>query len=88
MGQELTARTKYRGLVRKHLVPVEIDGPLPSPGTPIMLGDKEAGEMRSGIDGLGLALMRDEYLEAAPARGAFAAGQSRLTPRKPAWAAS
>jgi hypothetical protein len=83
MGQELTARTKYRGLVRKHLVPVEIDGPLPAPGTPIMLGDKEAGEMRSGIDGLGLALMRDEYLEAAPARGAFAAGQSRLTPRKP-----
>jgi folate-binding protein YgfZ len=87
MGQELTARTRYRGLVRKHLVPVEIDGPLPSPGTPIMLGDKEAGEMRSGIDGLGLALMRDEYLEAAEratqGRGAFAAGQSRLTPRKP-----
>jgi folate-binding protein YgfZ len=83
MGQELTARTKYRGLVRKHLVPVEIDGPLPAPGTPIMLGDKEAGEMRGGVDGLGLALMRDEYLEAASARGAFAAGQSRLTPRKP-----
>ena len=39
--------------------------------------------MRSGMDGLGLALMRDEYLEVASARGAFAAGQSRLTPRKP-----
>lgn len=29
MGQELTARTKYRGLVRKRLLPVKIDGPAP-----------------------------------------------------------
>src|SRR6185503_18496273 len=64
MGQELTARTKYRGLVRKRLLPVEIEGPLPAPGTPVMAGDKEAGEMRSGADGLGLALLRLEHLEA------------------------
>src|SRR6185437_12435236 len=35
MGQELTARTKYRALIRKRLVPVTIDGPMPAPGTPV-----------------------------------------------------
>jgi folate-binding protein YgfZ len=81
MGQELTARTRYRGLVRKRLLPVAIDGPLPAPGTPVMAGDKEAGEMRSGIDGLGLALLRLEHLDAAP----LLAGNSRLHPRTPGW---
>jgi len=85
MGQELTARTKYRGLVRKRLLPVEIDGPLPAPGTPVMLGDKEVGEMRSGNSGIGLALLRIEYLEGIQA-GALACGESRLTPHRPAWA--
>ncbi len=35
MGQELTARTKYRGLVKRRLVPVAVAGELPPPGTPI-----------------------------------------------------
>jgi len=85
MGQELTARTRYRGLVRKRLLPVEVDGPLPAPGTPVMSGDKEAGEMRSGIDGLGLALLRLEYLDDAGREG-LRCGDSRLRPHKPAWA--
>jgi len=80
MGQELTARTKYRGLVRKRLLPVEIDGPLPAPGTPVMAGDQEAGEMRSGADGLGLALLRLEHLDAE-----LRCGDSRLKPRRPRW---
>ncbi len=32
IGQELTARTKYRGLIKRRLVPVAIDGPAPSSG--------------------------------------------------------
>src|SRR4029077_3031039 len=43
MGQELTARTKYRGLVKRRLVPVAVDGPLPPPGTQITLGAAEVG---------------------------------------------
>ncbi|MBL6957817.1 MAG: folate-binding protein YgfZ [Rhodospirillales bacterium] len=86
MGQELTARTKYRGLVKKRLMPVSVDGPLPQPGTPILLDGREAGEMRSGNDGLGLALMRLEALEkAAESGGAFTAGEATLTPSKPDW---
>ena len=85
MGQELTARTKYRALIKKRLLPVEIDGPAPAPGTPVLAGGKEAGVMRSATDGLGLALLRLEYLDKDDA--ALTAGEARLTPRKPDWAA-
>jgi folate-binding protein YgfZ len=88
LGQELTARTKHRGLIKKHLMPVTIEGPCPEAGTPIMLDGAEAGRMRSGLGGLGLALMRLEYLDKAAGTGQpFTAGAARLIPRKPDWAA-
>ncbi|HZT52588.1 MAG TPA: folate-binding protein [Stellaceae bacterium] len=86
IGQELTARTRYRGLVKKRLMPVAVEGPLPPPDTIIRLGDAEAGEMRSGRDGLGLALLRLEAVaEAERAHQPLTAGDARLTPRKPDW---
>ncbi len=86
LGQELTARTKYRGLVRKRLLPVAIDGGAPAFGTPLMLGDQEAGEMRSAAaDGSqGLAMIRIEHLARARTEG-LQAGGARLTPRLPDW---
>ncbi|HUN49715.1 MAG TPA: hypothetical protein VMU42_01300 [Candidatus Sulfotelmatobacter sp.] len=86
IGQELTARTKYRGMVRKRLFRVEVDGPLPAPGTPIMLGEKEAGTMRSGLGHTGIALLRLEDVEAVAKSGErLTAGDARLTPIKPDW---
>ena len=82
MGQELTARTKYRGLVKKRLLPVAVDGPLPEPGSPLMLDGKEAGEMRSGQGNQGLALIRLEALEKA---SSFTCGDATLTPQRPEW---
>ncbi len=82
IGQELTARTKYRGLVKKRLVPVAIEGPLPPPGTPILRGDAEAGEIRSGRDGLALALLRLDAIKAGPA---LTADQAVIRPRLPDW---
>ncbi len=55
LGQELTARTKHRALIRKRLMPVDIEGPAPPPGTPVLLDGREAGEMRSARGSLGLA---------------------------------
>lgn len=81
MGQELTARTRYRGLVRKRLLPVAIDGPPPPPGTPVMRGDTEAGVMRSSREGLGLALLRLEDLDT----GTLTAAGSRISPSRPDW---
>ena len=46
-GQELTARTRYRGLIKKRLVPVSIAGPVPSVGTPLIENGTEFGEMRA-----------------------------------------
>jgi len=87
MGQELTARTKYRGLVRKRLMPVTIEGPAPDPGAPITLDADEAGEMRSSAEGVGLALIRLEQFEKATAGGLpLLAGATRLHPARPAWA--
>jgi folate-binding protein YgfZ len=86
LGQELTARTKHRGLIKKRLMPVTIEGPCPEADTPIMLDGAEAGRMRSGLGRIGLALMRLEYLDKAAGRP-FTAGAARIIPRKPGWAA-
>jgi tRNA-modifying protein YgfZ len=82
VGQELTARTKHRALIKKRLVPVIVEGPLPAPGTVLMQDGAEAGEMRSGQDGIGLALLR---LEALDDGKPLTAGETTLTPRKPDW---
>lgn len=65
MGQELTARTHYRGLVKRRLVPIALaEHPLPVRGTPILTEDgKEAGELRSSCNHIGLAMLRPEYVE-------------------------
>lgn len=80
MGQELTARTRYRGLVKRRLVPVDAEGPLPPPGAPILANGREAGAMRSGLGRRGLAMLRLDALE-----GALAAGEASLKPEIPAW---
>ncbi|MBT6093649.1 MAG: folate-binding protein YgfZ [Rhodospirillaceae bacterium] len=84
MGQELTARTKYRGLVKKRLVPVSIDGPLPASGTDVTADGKTVGEVRSGLGGKALALIRLEALENKTA--AMRAGDATVTPHRPPWA--
>lgn len=84
VGQELTARTKHRGLVKKRLLPVQVTGALPPAGTPVTLGERDAGELRSGADGLALALLRLEQV-AATDRGPLLAGEATLTPQPPAW---
>ena len=84
MGQELTARTRYRGLLKRRLVPVAVDGPLPPRGTPVLAGDSEVGEMRSGRGGLGMALLRLEALDGRKLR----CGDAALAARAPAWMVS
>ncbi|MEX0923403.1 MAG: folate-binding protein [Rhodovibrionaceae bacterium] len=84
LGQELTARTKYRGLVKKRLLPVEIEGHPPEGETAITRDGKEVGELRSHIDGWGLALLRLQQIEDLPP-GGLALGDAKLTPKRPAW---
>src|SRR5207245_4869579 len=82
VGQELTARTKYRGLIKKRLFPVRIDGPAPASGTMVTADGRDAGELRSARDGQGLALLR---LDAVGEGRRLAADAATLTPLRPDW---
>jgi folate-binding Fe-S cluster repair protein YgfZ len=66
MGQELTARTHYRGLIKKHLYVVEADSShdsLADSGTEIKIDGRIVGEMRSSCSRIGLAILKDEAVE-------------------------
>jgi hypothetical protein len=82
VGQELTARTKYRGLIKKRLFPVRIEGPAPPPGTMVTSDGRDAGELRSSRDGQGLALLR---LDAVGEGRTLSADAATLVPLHPDW---
>ena len=82
IGQELTARTHYRALIKKRLMPVEIAGATPAPGTPLTADGVEAGEMKTAADGKGLALVK---LDAWRKAGTLEAAGAKVTPSQPRW---
>lgn len=88
VGQELTARTKHRATIRKRLFRVDFDPAAvpPAPDTPVMLGGRDAGTMRSATAGTGIALLRLEDVEKAAAEGlSLTVGDVAVTPVKPAF---
>ncbi|MEM9286698.1 MAG: folate-binding protein [Pseudomonadota bacterium] len=86
VGQEITARMRYRGKVRRRLIPIKATQPIPA-HTPIHLGERQVGDTRSTIEttdgALGLANLRVEDLEKGPLR----AGDVELSPWVPDWLA-
>jgi folate-binding protein YgfZ len=80
MGQELTARTKYRGLLKRRLVPIRIEGAIPAPGAAIMLDGREVGTMRSAQGTHGMAVVRLEALGSA-----LISDGATVTPVVPEW---
>lgn len=82
MGQELTARTKYRGLVKKRLVPVRIDGTPPAEGSDIVADGRNAGTLFSIAGDRGLALVR---LDALKKEAPLEASGAVLRPDVPDW---
>ena len=83
MGQELTARTKYRGLIKRRLVPVTAEADLPAPGTPVLRDGAEVGTLRSAQGMHGLALLRIDAVGAA-----LACGGLPVTAIRPPWMGS
>lgn len=82
MGQELTARTRYRGLLKRRLVPVLIEGEAPAPGTPVLTSEgRDVGTMRSARGAQGLAVLRLEVLGGPP----LSAGGATLRVVLPGW---
>jgi folate-binding protein YgfZ len=80
LGQELTARTKYRGLIKRRLLPVSAVGALPPSGTPILLDGAEVGSLRSVDGNLGLAQVRLDALG-----GPLQCGGAAIVAHVPSW---
>jgi folate-binding protein YgfZ len=86
IGQEVVARMKHRGVVRKRVVPVQADAPLRS-GAPVMLGEVEVGRIGSVAGRRGLALVRLDRAAEASARGqVLLADGVAIALRRPDWA--
>ena len=86
LGQELTARTRWRGLVKRRLLPMRVEGTIPQPGTPISVDGQTVGEVRSGAEGWALALLRLNALPAISEADGVTVGEARLVPHVPVWA--
>ena len=66
VGQETTSRMKRRGTIKSRMAPIVFDGPAPAVGAELLAGDLRAGVTRSAIDGMAMALLRLDRLEAGP----------------------
>jgi len=80
IGQEVTARTKYRGLIKRQLVPVSVEGAAPAPGTTILAGNKKVGEIRSIHDGFAIASLRLDALDSASSGPSLTAHGAIISP--------
>lgn len=83
VGQEVTARMQYRGTVKKYLLPLKIDGPLPAPYT-IITDDQDVkiGHICSGIDQYAIGLLRLDRMEFEKS---YSCGDAAVTPYKVDW---
>lgn len=79
MGQELTSRTRYRGLVRKRLFPVTINGVVDLK-MPITADNVEVGQWRGVCRDRGLALIRLEAIDKP-----LMCGDAQISLIQPTW---
>jgi folate-binding protein YgfZ len=70
VGQEVVARVHFRKSARKRIAKIHFDGPAPEPGTQILAGDTNIGQIGSIAGTEGLAMVRLDRIEDARAAGA------------------
>nr|MBA3812784.1 folate-binding protein [Caulobacteraceae bacterium] len=66
VGQETTSRMKRRGAIKSRMAPIAFDGPTPPHGAELLAGSLRAGMALSGVDGLAMALLRLDRVDAGP----------------------
>jgi hypothetical protein len=82
VGQEITSRMKRRGAIKSRMAPIVFEGPAPPQGSELLAGGLRVGEALSGFDGMAMALLRLDRLEAGSR--VLADGRS-WAPRLPVW---
>ncbi len=84
VGQELTARMKLKGELRKRVLPVTGTAPLPGAGTPVTANGTELGPLIAASGTQGLALVRLDRLAGAK-EDAIRAQEVQLSVHWPSW---
>jgi len=84
VGQELTARMKLKGRLRKRILPVSGSAPLPGTGTPVTADGTVLGPLIAASGTQGLALLRLDRLAGAK-ENAIRAQDVQLSIRWPSW---
>jgi folate-binding protein YgfZ len=84
VGQELTARMKLKGGLRKRILPVSGSAPLPGAGTPVMADGIALGPLIAASGTRGLALLRLDRLACAK-EDAVRAQDVQLIIHWPSW---
>lgn len=83
VGQEVIARMKYRGKIKKQMFPVSLSGPAPDFGAEITdENDNKIGDIRSHTDGFAIALFRTDKMTFGTD---YKCGDITVTPYKPDW---
>ena len=63
IGQEVTARSKYRGLVKRTLLTLHCPNNYPEKGDTVLLENREVGVIKSSCEEFAIALIRLDTLE-------------------------
>ncbi|MCC3862394.1 YgfZ/GcvT domain-containing protein [Pseudemcibacter aquimaris] len=83
VGQEVIARMKYRGKIKKLMYPVKLSGPAPEFGTEITdENGNKIGDIRSNSGDTAIALFRIDKMEMDKP---YQCGDITVTPYKPDW---
>ncbi|MDG1708631.1 MAG: hypothetical protein P8H03_07700, partial [Emcibacteraceae bacterium] len=83
VGQEVIARMKYRGKIKKQMFPVTLSGSAPEFGTIITdENDNKIGDIRSHSDGVAIALFR---IDKMTFNTDYKCSDITVTPYKPDW---
>ena len=86
IGQEVTARMRYRGSLKKRLIPAMIQGQPPPIGAPILHQGKNAATMRSHAQDAALILLKSHLIpEVKHDALTLHTSDSTLTPYLPDW---
>lgn len=84
VGQELTARMKHRGTARRRIVRALFEGPAAAPGTAVLDGEREIGQILGGQGNAALALVRlDRWKDATHPLTGGGAGMHLKLPAYP-----
>jgi len=65
VGQETTSRMKRRGQIKNRMLPIVFDGAPPAYGAEVLAGTLRAGDVRTGVEGRAMALLRLDRIEGA-----------------------